>query len=71
MSSISRRSFVKIAGISALGISSLGSLGFNLKGVLMLIDPDDSTAVSGHSQWAAKELEKSLLSEGIDVFKCS
>jgi hypothetical protein len=69
--SISRRSFVKIAGISALGISSLGSFGFNLKGVSLVIDPGDSTAGSGPSQWAAKELEKSLRSEEIDVFKCS
>ena len=67
---ISRRFFVKIAGISALGISSLGYINFNTKGVSIVIDPSDNIAGSQPSQWAVKELEKSLASGGINVYRC-
>ena len=69
--SISRRRFVKITGISALGISALGNFNFKTKGVSIVIDNDDQTASSGPSQWALKELENSLRVEGIDVYKCN
>ncbi len=68
---ISRRRFVKIAGFSALGVSSLGQFNFKTKGVSLVLDPADKTAGSPPSQWAAKELEKSLTSEGIDVHRCN
>jgi hypothetical protein len=67
---IDRRSFVKIAGISALGASSISSFNFNTKGVSIIIDPADQTAGSQPSQWAAEELEKSLTSKGINVYRC-
>jgi hypothetical protein len=68
---ISRRRFMKIAGISALLASSLGYFNFKTKGVSIVIDPADTIAGSPPSQWAVKELEKSLISEGIEVYICS
>ena len=53
---ISRRRFVKIAGISALGVSSLGYINFKTKGISIVVDPADRTAGSGPVQWAVKEL---------------
>jgi len=67
---ISRRHFVKIAGISALWASSVGYFNFKTKGISIVIDPSDKTAGSLPSQWAVKELEKSLTSEGINVHRC-
>ena len=67
---ISRRRFVKVVGISALGLSSLGKFNFKTKGVSLVIDTSDRTANSMPSQWATEELEKSLTSEGIDVIRC-
>ena len=67
---ISRRHFLKIAGISALGASSLGYFNFSTNGVSIIIDPDDRIAVSAQSQWALKELAESLTSQGINVFRC-
>jgi hypothetical protein len=66
---INRRRFVKIAGISALGVSSLGQFNFKTKGVSLVIDPADKKAESLPSRWAVKELEKSLASEGIEVHR--
>jgi hypothetical protein len=67
---INRRRFIKIAGISALGVSSLGSFNVKTKGVCIVLDPADNTAGSPPSQWATKELEKALTSKGIDVRRC-
>ncbi len=67
---ISRRQFVKIAGVSALGISALSFYDFDTNGVSIVIDKDDQTAGLHPSQWAVNELEKSLKLEGIDVFRC-
>ena len=68
--SITRRSFVKIAGLSALWASSVSYSSIKTKGVSIVIDPADHTAGSPPSQWAVKELEKSLTSEGINVYRC-
>jgi hypothetical protein len=67
---MSRRNFMKIAGISALWASSIGYFNFKIKGVSIVIDPSDHIAGSQPSQWAVKELEKSLTTAGIDVYKC-
>jgi hypothetical protein len=67
---ISRRRFVKVAGISALGMSSLGYFNFKTKGVSIVIDPADIIARSLPSQWAMKELEESLTFGGINVYRC-
>jgi hypothetical protein len=68
---ISRRQFVKISGVSVLGASSLGYFNFNVEGVSLVIDPDDRISGAVPSQWAVKELEKSLASEGIRVLRYS
>jgi hypothetical protein len=68
---ITRRHFVKISGIAALGVSSLGLAGMSFKGVSLVVDPNDKTASEKSSQWAVKELEESLLSKNINVSKFS
>ncbi len=68
---ITRRSFMKIAGVSALWASSLGAFNFKTKGISIVIDSSDSTAGSQPAVWALKELEDSLLSSGLDVYKCN
>lgn len=67
---MSRRRFVKLTGVSAFGASLLGRFHFKPKGVSIVRDPIDPTAGSPPSLWAANELEESLLSAGIDVYKC-
>jgi len=67
---ISRRHFLKIAGISAIGVSSLGYINLETNGVSIVVDPADIVAGSTPSQWAVKELEKSLISIGLDVNRC-
>ncbi len=71
LKNISRRRFIKLAGISTIGISSLSYINFETKGISIVTDPDDQISGSKPSQWAAKELEISLRSEGIDVFRCN
>jgi hypothetical protein len=67
---ISRRQFVKIAGISALVGSSIGYFNFKTKGVTVVTDPADLIAGSIPSQWALKELEESLKTRGVDTYRC-
>jgi len=67
---ISRRRFLKITGISAFGVSSLGYFNFITNGVSIVIDHDDIVADSTPSQWAVRELEDSLASKGINVYRC-
>ncbi|MGA3246262.1 MAG: hypothetical protein ABSE41_16715, partial [Bacteroidota bacterium] len=67
---ISRRQFVKIVGISALGASSLGHFKFETNRVSIVVDPADVLAGSTPSQWAVRELEESLKSRGINVYRC-
>ena len=68
--SINRRHFVKISGVTAFGVSALGFIDFASKGVSIVIDTADKTAGAPSSQWAMKELEKSLVSSGIKVKRC-
>ena len=67
---LSRRHFVKMAGITALGVSSFGLSDFYAIRVSIISDPEDPIAGSPAAQWALKELEDSLTSEGINVFRC-
>ena len=65
----SRRHFVKMAGITALGVSSFGLSDFYTNRVSIISDPEDRIAGSPSAQWASKELEDSLTSRGISVFR--
>ncbi len=67
---VSRRHFVKVAGITALGVSSFGFQKFSAQGVSIIADPADPVAGTSPSKWAMNELEKSLSSQGISVFRC-
>ena len=67
---VSRRHFVKIAGITALGVSSLGLPELSTQGVSVIVDPTDPIAGSPPSKWALKELEDALVSQGISIFRC-
>ena len=66
----SRRHFVKIAGITALGVSSLGLTEFLIKGVSIISDPADPIAGKQPVKWAVGELEKALTSKGVSVSRC-
>ena len=68
---ITRRHFVKITGITALGVSSSGLEGFTYNKATIVLNHDDKIAGTQISEWAVKELEKSLITRGIDVFRCS
>ena len=67
---ITRRHFMKITGIAAVGVSSLGFPDLNSRGVSIVLDPADRISNSQPSLWAAKELESSLISKGIAVSRC-
>lgn len=63
----SRRHFVKIAGITALGVSSIGLTDFLIKGVSIISDPADPLTGKQPVKWAVAELESSLISKGVIV----
>jgi len=64
---ISRRDFVKVAGISAAGLSTFGCVKFNAKRVSIVTEAGDMIAGSAPVQWSLKELESWLKSAGINV----
>ncbi|HLN22213.1 MAG TPA: hypothetical protein VK213_14055 [Bacteroidales bacterium] len=63
--SFSRRKFVKVAGISAAGLSAFGCFRSDPQGVLILTEPGDPISGSVPVQWAISELEARLSSSGI------
>jgi hypothetical protein len=67
MKGVSRRHFVKIAGMTAVGVSSFGTFDFYSIGVSIISDPTDLISGSSPVQWAILELEKSLISRRIRV----
>jgi hypothetical protein len=66
---INRRRFVKIAAVSAFGVTSFGFVKIKSKEVSIVVDLADVIAGSAPSQWAVKELEESLKSAGINVYR--
>lgn len=66
---ISRRRFIEITGITALGVYSIGCIDLKWKGISIVTDPADHTAGSKPAQWALKELEQSLKDNGIKISK--
>lgn len=69
MNGVNRRHFLKIAGITTLGVPFSGFADFKAEGVSIILDPGDSIGGSPSAQWAAKELEESLTSQGIIVHR--
>jgi hypothetical protein len=68
----SRRRFLLTAGsVAALaGAEAKGVAAVGRRGVSLVIDPEDKTASSPESLWAAKELEAALLGRGVDATRC-
>lgn len=66
---VSRRHFVKVTGITALGVSYFGLTQLRSRRVSIIADPADPIAGKQPSKWAMNELEKSLSLQGIDVFR--
>jgi hypothetical protein len=64
---LTRRNFLKMAGISALAISCTGIPDSIIERISIVMDPIDPVAGSAPAQWAAKELEESLATRGITV----
>ncbi|MDB5158509.1 MAG: hypothetical protein JWR50_3216 [Mucilaginibacter sp.] len=62
-----RRNFLKIMGITTLGLPLVGFTNFNEQGVSIIIDPKDQLAKSVKVQWAVAELESALKAKGITV----
>jgi len=55
---LTRRDFVKIAGVSAVGFSVLGYDTTRPNGVSLVVDSSDTTAEAQPSRWAVNELER-------------
>lgn len=62
-----RRSFIKTVGIGAIGLPLSSYLDFAAGNVAIVIDTNDSIAMSGPSQWAVEELKATLTGRGIIV----
>jgi hypothetical protein len=72
-SSWNRREFIKaagsvaaLAGAEARAKATQGSV----RGVSLVVDPDDSVARTLPSMWAVDELERSLTAQGVKVNRC-
>lgn len=67
--SVNRRHFLKIAGVTTLGMPFISIPDFIAEGVSIIVDPGSTIAGSAPAQWATKELEESLTSRGIAVHR--
>lgn len=67
----SRREFLKLTTMAAVGIPFLSLPDFIASPVSMVADPADAIAASAPAQWAAKLLEQSLVEQGITVKRFS
>jgi hypothetical protein len=64
---VSRRQFLKITGITTLGLPFASLAEFRAHGICIISDPADSIAASSPVQWAIAELSGSLKNKGINV----
>ncbi|MDB5245934.1 MAG: hypothetical protein JWQ40_328 [Segetibacter sp.] len=64
---VTRRHFIKITGITTLGMPFASINDLKAQGVSIVSDPGDRIAQSGPVLWAVKELEESMTSQGIAV----
>jgi hypothetical protein len=68
---LDRRDFLKIMGVTTIGLPLAGFTSFTAQGVSLVVDPNDATASSKSVQWAITELETSLKAKGITVQHCT
>jgi hypothetical protein len=66
---VNRRHFLKIAGITTLGMPFLGATDFKAAAVAIVLDPADPIAGSAPAQWALQELEQALTAQGVVIRK--
>jgi hypothetical protein len=62
---VTRRQFVKLTGITTVGVTSLGFTEFLARGVSIITDPEDPVAGALPVKWAVRELENALQAHGI------
>ena len=67
---VSRRHFLKVAGLTTLGSEFTDVLAGKAQGISIVLDPADSMANGASVQWATNELERSLSVRGIGVQRC-
>lgn len=67
----SRRHFLKVLGITTMGLPFASFADIKATGVSIIIDPADAIANSAPAQWAASELETALKAQHISVQRCS
>ncbi|MDB5002820.1 MAG: hypothetical protein JWQ34_1045 [Mucilaginibacter sp.] len=68
---LDRRHFLKIMGITTVGLPLTGFANFNAQGVSFVVDPNDAIAVSASVQWAIDELETALKAQGVAIQHCA
>lgn len=68
---VSRRHFLKLAGITTLSIDIAGFDLPKAQGVSLVVDPADALANAAPVKWAAAELEKMLTNRRIAVQRCA
>ncbi|MGF7078782.1 hypothetical protein [Mucilaginibacter sp. UYCu711] len=68
---LDRRHFLKLMGVTTIGLPLVGFTNFNAQGVSLVIDPNDDMATSGPAKWAVGELEASLKAKNIAVQYCA
>jgi hypothetical protein len=67
---LARRDFLKIMGITTLGLPLAGFTGFDGKGVSLVVDPKDTIIQTASVLWAIAELETALKAKNIAVQHC-
>lgn len=66
-----RRCFLKAAGLAAaLGVVRADAAAGKAQGLSIVVDPGDAIAGTAPPQWAAKQLEESLVARGVAVRRC-
>lgn len=71
ISLVSRRSFLKMAGLTTLGAGFSEDAIAQTQGISLVVDPTDAVANAGPVQWAATELEQALTTRRIAVQRCA
>ena len=68
---VNRRQFLKAAGMAAaLKAANVDAATAQARGISLILDPGDAVAAAAPAQWAAQEIERSLLARGAVVRRC-